>query len=34
MEVLSVCGGRPLGGTAVIHGAKNSVLPVLAACVL
>lgn len=34
MQVLSVCGGRPLHGTAVIHGAKNSVLPVLAACVL
>lgn len=34
MQVLSVCGGVPLRGTAVIHGAKNSVLPVLAACVL
>ncbi len=34
MEVLSVRGGAPLRGTAVIHGAKNSVLPILAACVL
>lgn len=34
MQVLSVCGGAPLRGTAVIHGAKNSVLPILAACVL
>lgn len=34
MEVLSVMGGAPLAGTVSIHGAKNSVLPILAAAVL
>lgn len=34
MEVLSVCGGKRLEGECVMHGAKNSVLPILAACVL
>lgn len=34
MEKLIICGGRPLRGTVEIHGAKNSVLPILAACVL
>lgn len=34
MEVLSVCGGKRLAGECVMHGAKNSVLPILAACVL
>lgn len=31
---LEIRGGRPLYGTAAIHGAKNSVLPILAATVL
>ena len=34
MSVLIVEGGRPLAGAVDIHGAKNSVLPILAACVL
>lgn len=34
MEKLIICGGKPLRGTVEIHGAKNSVLPILAACVL
>lgn len=34
MEKIVVNGGRPLKGRVVIHGAKNSVLPILAACVL
>lgn len=34
MEKLTICGGKPLRGTVQIHGAKNSVLPILAACVL
>ena len=34
MEKLIICGGRPLSGTVDIHGAKNSALPILAACVL
>ena len=33
MEAYHISGGRPLMGTIAIHGAKNSVLPVLAACV-
>ena len=31
MEAYHISGGRPLMGTIAIHGAKNSVLPVLAA---
>lgn len=34
MQVLSVTGGSELRGTVRIHGAKNSVLPILAASVL
>ena len=34
MQILSVTGGAPLYGTVPIHGAKNSVLPILAAAVL
>ncbi|MFI3313078.1 MAG: UDP-N-acetylglucosamine 1-carboxyvinyltransferase [Eubacteriales bacterium] len=34
MKKIVVHGGRPLEGLAQIHGAKNSVLPILAACVL
>lgn len=34
MEKMIICGGRPLTGTVEIHGAKNSILPILAACVL
>lgn len=34
MEALIVSGGRPLEGTVEIHGAKNAVLPILAATVL
>ena len=33
MESYIINGGRRLHGAAVIHGAKNSVLPILAACV-
>ena len=34
MEYFAVTGGRPLEGSAVIHGAKNSALPILAATLL
>ena len=34
MSVFNISGGRPLGGRLAIHGAKNSVLPILAATVL
>ncbi len=34
MSVYVVEGGRPLDGSVRIHGAKNSVLPILAACLL
>ena len=34
MQILSVTGGAPLYGAVPIHGAKNSVLPILAAAVL
>lgn len=34
MERLIISGGRPLRGTVEIHGAKNSILPILAASVL
>ena len=34
MSVYLVEGGRRLEGTARVHGAKNSVLPILAAAVL
>jgi len=34
MDKLTVRGGRPLSGQVEIHGAKNSVLPILGACLL
>lgn len=34
MEILQIKGGNPLGGEALVHGAKNSVLPILAGSVL
>ena len=34
MEYFAVTGGRPLEGTASVHGAKNSALPILAATLL
>ncbi len=34
MEILRIRGGRPLYGEARMHGAKNSVLPILAAAIL
>ena len=34
MEKLVVCGGSPLFGTVEIHGAKNGILPILAATLL
>ena len=34
MSIYQVEGGRTLEGTAIVHGAKNSVLPILAAGVL
>ena len=34
MNAYIIEGGRPLYGTARVHGAKNSVLPILAATVL
>ena len=34
MSYYEIMGGRPLSGTLAIHGAKNSVLPILAACLL
>lgn len=34
MTVLNVNGGKPLNGTVRVHGAKNSVLPILAATLL
>lgn len=34
MNVFTISGGRPLEGSLTIHGAKNSVLPILAATVL
>ena len=34
MKALSITGGRKLAGEIKIHGAKNSVLPILAGCVL
>ena len=34
MSTYSVEGGRPLEGAVRVHGAKNSVLPILAACLL
>ncbi len=32
MEAYEIRGGRPLSGAVTIHGAKNSALPILAAC--
>ncbi len=34
MNVFTISGGRPLEGSLTVHGAKNSVLPILAATVL
>ena len=34
MSYYEIQGGRPLFGSLAIHGAKNSVLPILAACLL
>ena len=34
MSYYEIQGGRPLGGALAVHGAKNSVLPILAACLL
>ena len=34
MSYYEIRGGRPLSGSLAIHGAKNSVLPILAACLL
>lgn len=34
MRALRVSGGRPLSGCVTVHGAKNSVLPILAASIL
>ena len=34
MSHYEIQGGRPLCGSLAVHGAKNSVLPILAACLL
>lgn len=34
MSVMYIRGGKPLEGEVAVHGAKNSVLPILAACLL
>lgn len=34
MDALRICGGRALAGSVAVHGAKNSVLPILAATLL
>ena len=34
MSYYEIKGGRPLSGSLAVHGAKNSVLPILAACLL
>ena len=34
MSAYVIEGGRPLEGSVEVHGAKNSVLPILAACLL
>ena len=34
MSYYEIQGGRPLYGSLAVHGAKNSVLPILAACLL
>ena len=34
MDTITVCGGRQLSGEVIIHGAKNSALPLLAATLL
>ena len=34
MSYYEITGGRPLSGSLAVHGAKNSVLPILAACLL
>lgn len=34
MKCLKINGGKKLSGSISVHGAKNSVLPILSACVL
>ena len=34
LKKLVICGGKPLQGTVDIHGAKNSILPILSACLV
>lgn len=34
MDYLKINGGKPLNGAITLHGAKNSILPILSACVL
>ena len=34
MSVMYIRGGTPLEGELAVHGAKNSVLPILAACLM
>lgn len=34
MSVIKIRGGRPLNGSITVQGAKNAVLPILAACIL
>ena len=34
MSVMCIRGGTPLEGELTVHGAKNSILPILAACLL
>lgn len=34
MDVIKIRGGRPLRGSIDVHGAKNAVLPILAACII
>ena len=34
MEAYSIVGGTPLRGEAMVYGAKNAVLPLMAACML
>ena len=34
MQCYQICGARPLGGETFVSGAKNAVLPILAACTL
>ena len=34
MDALIINGGNPLKGELAIHGSKNAILPILAACIL